>query len=361
MWQKFCFSWVINEVVRSSIVKVNLIQNQNKKNINFQGISPTKSNTGFKEYEFSYPFDDKNFDCYLELYSVGTDENGNFIVDETALENVKNGETLTKLEAGSNKINLAKKFLLSNDEPFAYHYKLLPKGAEANEYERAEFATEAGTLVCQGGAKHQKFNIYTPGSDCNHGGSMKLLLPDTYNAGFTYDEDGKVIPRRNFDKLFKSVRTFSNKVGGNLAGIERDVKAGKFNEYSRIISTPLFTDDSLSSHAYWNKNCMQMAQSLGNIDNYKSLQKAMFSKGLNLVSDGAFVNEGLEGIHFKHILKWGDKSPFFNWFRIAGLKDSPLTMPVFAKNKENIALRVVNPKYEYTQNAFKTTFFLQSK
>ena len=58
--------------------------------------------------------------------------------------------------------------------------------------------------------------------------------------------------------------------------------------YNRIISLPLFTDDDFSAHAYWNKNCMQMASSLGNINNYASLQRKMFAHGLNFVSDGAF-------------------------------------------------------------------------
>lgn len=331
-------------------MKVNFYQQFDRKNINFEGITPIKSNTGAKEYEFSFPFDDKQFNCFLEVYNVSTDDEKNFIVDEESLKNVKTGNKYIQLNSGSNKINLAKCYQISNDEPFAYHYKLLPKDKSPDNYDAADYAIEAGTVVYEGDAKHQKYNIYTPGSNCAHGGAMKLIIPDTYNAGFMYDEDGSIIPRRNLDKLFNSVRTFANKIGGSLAGVEQDVKAGKFNEYSRIISTPLFTDDSLTGHAYWNKNCMQIAQSLGNIDNYRSLQKAMFAKGLNLVSDGAFVNEGLEGIHFKHVLRWGDKSPYFNWFRIAGLKDSPLIMPVFAKNKEFISHRVVNPKYEYTQN-----------
>ena len=331
-------------------MKVHFNQLTENKRINFVGVTPTKSNTGFKEYEFGFPFDDRNFDCYLELYAVSTDANGNFIVDEEPLENVKNGDKLIKLNTGSNKVNLSRNYQISNNQPFAYHYKLLPHGTDANNFDKANYEIEAGLVVCPGNAKHQKYNIYIPSSNCSHGGSMKLLLPDTYNAGFTYDEDGAIVPRKDTEKLYKSSRTFANKIGGNLAGVEEDIKKGKFDGYSRIVSTPLFTDDSLSSHAYWNKNCMQIAQSLGNIDNFRSLQKAMFAKGINLVSDGALVNEGLEGIHLKHVLRWGDKSPFFNWFRIAGLKDSPLTLGVFSKNKEFIGHRIVNPKYNYTQN-----------
>ena len=113
---------------------------------------------------------------------------------------------------------------------------------------------------------------------------------------------------------------------------------------------PLFTDDSLTAHAYWNKNCFQMANSLGNIINYSAFLRLMLAKGMNLVSDGSYVNEGLEGVHFQHILKWGEKSPYFNWFRISGLKDSPLSLGVFGKNTEHVTHRLVNSPYKFIEN-----------
>ena len=120
--------------------------------------------------------------------------------------------------------------------------------------------------------------------------------------------------------------------------------------FTRFITLPLFTDDSLTAHAYWNKNCFQMAHSLGNINNYAAIQRKMFAKGMNMVSDGAYVNEGLEGTHFQHILKWGEQSPYFNWFRITGLKDSPLRLGVIGKATEHDTHRLVNSPYKFIQN-----------
>ena len=59
------------------------------------------------------------------------------------------------------------------------------------------------------------------------------------------------------------------------------------------------------------KNCMQIAQALGSVDDYARLQRKLFAHGINWVSDGAYVNEGLEGVHFKHVLKWGEKISVF--------------------------------------------------
>ncbi len=119
-------------------------------------------------------------------------------------------------------------------------------------------------------------------------------------------EDSNLIKR-----AIKGIKTITNKYGGTLAGLEEDVENGKYDMYNRIISLPLFTDDDFSAHAYWNKNCMQMASSLGNINNYASLQRKMFAHGLNFVSDGAFVNEGLQGVHFKNMLYWGEGVSLF--------------------------------------------------
>ena len=81
-------------------MKVNLNQQLDRKNVNFEGIKPVKSDTGFKEYEFSFPFDDKEFDCYLELYSVTTSNLDDYIVNEKSLANVKDGSKLIKLTTG---------------------------------------------------------------------------------------------------------------------------------------------------------------------------------------------------------------------------------------------------------------------
>ena len=150
---------------------------------------------------------------------------------------------------------------------------------------------------------------------------MKLIIPDNYNVVWKYDNTNKIVKKSDEEikSLLTSSKNFANKIGGSLAGIEKDLDDGKLDNFTRIVTTPLFTDDSVSAHAYWNKNCFQMANSLGNINNYASVQRKMFAKGINLVSDGAYVNEGLEGIHFQNVLKWGDKSPYFNWFNISGL------------------------------------------
>lgn len=338
-------------------VKVNFdLYNRQRNNYNpvsFKGYKTVKNDYGERIYEFNYPYDSKLYDCYLEVCSVETDKDKNYFIVE-GLKNYLSPDGYLKLKPGANRINLGEAFDLQENEPFAYHYALVPKGANRNNHGVYPiYKLDAGDYInFKNSGEHEIYNIVTGSNPTtNDIGSMKLLMPDFYNPLWTYDDNGKIVKNTKYDdKIKNTAKTFSNKLGGNLAGIEKDVRDGKFDGYSRIISTPLFTDDSLSSHAYWNKNCMQIAQGLGNINNYASLQREMFKKGLNFVSDGAYVNEGLEGIHFKHVLKWGEKSPYFEWFKAQNLKNGPLALGVFSKNTDFIRHRVVNSPYTYKQD-----------
>lgn len=305
----------------------------------FKGYSTVKDNYGCEDFAFNFPFDENTYDCYLEIYDVQKDKNGDYKIGDKVYNN-----ELLKLKSGSNKVNMASDYFI--DGPFAYRYKLINKYTD-----EASYRTDSGEQMMDD--KFRKYNLVTKGL-VNHGGAMKLISVDNFNAGYFYNKnmfakDYILKDEENLQKAMNSYKHFSNKIGGTLAGVEKAVDEGAFDSYSNIISLPLFTDDSLTSHAYWNKNCMQIAQSLGNINNYASLQRKMFAHGLNFVSDGAFVNEGLEGIHFANILKWGEKSPFVHWFNMSELKNGPVKFGVFSKNTGFVSHKIVNSPYKYTQ------------
>lgn len=331
-------------------MKVNFEKNHAGNGVAFKGYKPVKSDLGYNMYEFNYTFDDHNYDCYLELCAVEDDGNGNY-QNRRALKNFdKNTESL-KLKCGPNRISLAEHYNLNSDTPFAYHYRITPKGKPD---QTLKYDVDAGDIIdfTNGGSKaHLIFNIVVPGrTRGTRGGAGILAIPDSYNAMYAYDKDGKIIPNIKYVDAVKSTKHFSNKIGGSLAGIEHDLEAGKLDPYSKIYLTPFATDDSLTPHSYWGKNFFQIAQSLGNIDNYASLQKKLFVKDKNLVSDAALCNEGLEGIHFQHILKWGKKSYAYNWFR-ADLDQGPFGLGVLSRKKSFISHKIVNSPYIFTQQS----------
>lgn len=321
--------------------------NKAKEPVAFKGYKPTLSEDGFKNYEFSYVFDENKDDCYLEIFKLGHDRNGNYFTNGLAYNS--DGSTSYKLTSGQNRIDLAQTFGIDDNTPFAYHYVLVDKNSK-----HADIRIDSGESIDfrkNNNDDYSIFNIVLPTkSNLSRGGSMKLVIVDSQNVGKVYNDKNMIVEDSNLIKrALKGIKTITNKYGGTLAGLEEDVEKGKYDMYNRIISLPLFTDDDFSAHAYWNKNCMQMASSLGNINNYASLQRKMFAHGLNFVSDGAFVNEGLQGVHFKNMLYWGEESPYFNWFKASGLKDSPLSMGVFTKNKKYISHKIVNSPYTYEQ------------
>lgn len=340
-------------------ISLNLNRSKTNNNVQFEGYKPIKSNTGSREFEFNYVYDEDKKDCYLEIFLLDKDADGNWFVtgkkdpygNIKPLENTKH-EAEVLLEKGkATKINLAQEYGIRPDQPFAYHYKLVPKGQKNGT---PEYKIDPGNIINDKASSNRAHEIYNFVTDklstSTKAGAMKLIVPDFNNVSWVYDENNKIVPNKDIERAKKTNKNTANKIGGSLAGIEKDLDNGKLDNFTRIITTPLFTDDSLSAHAYWNKNNFQMAQSLGNINNYASLQRKLFAKGINLVSDGAYVNEGLEGVHFKHILQWGEKSPYFNWFKISGLQDSPLNMGVFGKRLEHVTHRIVNPKYDIKQS-----------
>lgn len=62
-------------------VSLNLGKNNaeiQKQNIAFGGFKVVKSEDGFKEVEFAYPYDEDKEDCYLELFRLDKDSYNNY-------------------------------------------------------------------------------------------------------------------------------------------------------------------------------------------------------------------------------------------------------------------------------------------
>lgn len=314
---------------------------KNNSTVAFGGYKPVKSEEGFKELEFAYPYDKDAYECYLKIYKVGKDKKGNYFVYDKAY--TRDGrEGIFVPHDGSKRIDFQNEFGFSQNQPFAYHYYLKGKNGH-----NSETRTEAGDLINQDGTEYNIVSSVKSG--LSKGGAMKLVIIDSQNVGYVYNDQNVVVKDERLAKRGQEgIKTLTNKFGGTLAGLEHGIDKGDYDYYRRIISLPLFTDDDFTGHSYWNKNCMQMVNSLGNINQYASLQRKMFAHGLNFVSDGAFVNEGLEGTHFGDVLKWGEDSPYYYWFRASGLKDGPLSLGVFSKNKDFISHKIVNSPNLYT-------------
>lgn len=320
------------------------------KNVSFGGYKPVVNDFGIREFEFSYPFDEDNQHCYVEIFTVNKNDLGNFSIKNKACDS--RGRDRFPLSAGINRINLTKMFGIDSTTPFAYHYVV------TNNNESVQKAQiDAGDSICERENPNDVndfriYNIVDPSkSDMSKGGAMKLVIPDSQNVGVVYKNDGSYETAAKIrNKREGLVKTLWNKLGGSLAGFEKDIDEGKYDRYARIISLPIFGRDNLSAHGYWTEELNQISPNLGNINNYASLQRKLFAHGINWVSDGAFVNEGLQGVHFQHVMKYGDDSPFFNWFNGSSLDGGLWSLGVFPKDTKNVTHKLVNPPYLYRQS-----------
>lgn len=336
-------------VTKEYFVKVSFDLNRDKVKNNckpsFGGYTFTKNDEGYRQFEVSFPYDEERDNCYLEVYRLDKDEYGNYFTTGRAY--TKDKKELYQLNPGSNKIDLSKEFGISDNQPFAYHYVLENKNNKSKWTE-----IDAGDVIDEGyGAKGYQniFNIVMPNrADISRGGSMKLVIIDSQKVGHIYNDENKIVVDSELAKRGENiVKTLNNKFGGTCAGVEEAAKNGEYDGYDKLISLPMFTDDDFTAHAYWNKNCFQTAISLGNINNFASMLRQLYAHDVNFVSDGAYVNEGLQGIHFKNVGRWGEDSPYKYWFKAPGLNDGPLSYGAFVKNKDFISHKIVNSPYKY--------------
>ncbi len=321
-------------------------------NQSFKGFELKKDERGKKYYSFSYPFDPNKYTCYLEIFGVAPDRNGDY--DKKGIRPLRNyaveGQTEVyskRLLPGENKVYLNKDFRLANNAPFAYHYSLVPN---TNKSAPPIYKIEAGDVIghADGSNCKELYNLVVPiGNIPVKAGAAILVFADNFDARWMYDKQGNIVPNPDAKKNLEVYKNFGNSVGGSLAGIHKALLDGRLDVYNRIFTLPLTSGDK--NTGYWLESGFQLTPSCGNVDNYEKFHKDLFRKGKTLVLDSPFTSEGLGGIHVQSILKYGEDDVFFNWFNCSSLKDMNAKTGVFGKRSKFIRHRLVNAPFKVFQ------------
>lgn len=180
-------------------------------------------------------------------------------------------------------------------------------------------------------------------------GQAILIMPDIHRPGAYYDKNGKIIydPQKQKDSE-QVIRTFSNKGGGSLAGVEYDIDMLKEMGIKKIFMTPIWGGDNRSSHKYWNKNDMQISDDMGTVDNYETFIRKSFKNGIQCVDDFAITSEGLEGIHIQDILRHAEYNPDLQYlFKLNNLNDGPIILGL--AQSPNTRFKPINPSVVYDE------------
>lgn len=320
------------------------------KSVAFQGYQHKKTETGVQAYSFNCPYDPDKYDCEVQFFKVGLDKKHNLFIKKGCDGKM---EPFFTAQVPKDGVSVEPDFdlNLTDNQPFAYRFALKNKNGDIVKYIAEDNNTVDGcTIITRNGT--------TPIKQ----GPMYLAIADTFApgyvyAGFHHKNTGKIIPPDDAKKaeianmIQNSSRSFSNTMGGTLAGLEAKVHELRQAGFKRIITCPLKGGDNASSHKYWNENNMVIAGGLGNINNYDSLQREAFKHGMNLVDDGTFTSEGLQGIHYQRAIKWMDpdnKPDEYYYFRMSGLQDDSLGLGVVPANYDNMRLKLVNCPFDVT-------------
>ena len=365
----------------------------------FKGYRHIKNDVGETVMRFNYPYDykDGNETCEVQIFRVKKTDKLNYKLDETPIAKIE-------LEPNGKEVNLQKETNLDKDETFAYRVirknkngDIVWSGADSGvkiREENGEYVfrlhnelepwkkehkklTDENcnpiTITNKNGEKVDAMDIYYEGTALD-GPAYKewgytlvtqngttpmvqgpgyLAMPDTLAPGWRYksfDEkgSGELVYDSEYQKKMEGmVKTVSNMYGGSIAGLEAKVPQLKEAGIKKFYTTPLANGDNRTSHGYYNKNNMQIQDNMGTSENYDSLMKTEFKNGMNHVFDATLTSEGLEGIHVRYALRWGDKAQTSKWFRMNGLKDAGIGFGVVPNEAQNLRHRVINAPFNY--------------
>ena len=346
-------------------------------NPGFKGYQHVKNETGETVMKFNYPYNYKEGEeCEIQFFKATPTENYNYKIDEKPIY------TLKMKPEGVN-VNLQDVTNLDKDEAFAY--RVIRKDKNGNEIWSGP---DTGVQVRKINDKEYGFRVHQDygwemsqtkdgktipayehladpndyaytlvarnGTAPTVQGSAYLAIPDTFKPGMKYKgfddpNTGEIYYDKDHQKNMEGViRSFSNRFGGGIAGLQDGISYLKANGYKYLFTTPIANGDDKSGHGYWNKNNFQVSPDMGNFENYKSFLKEMYRNGMGYVYDGTFTSEGLEGIHFQYALRWANRNPqTYYWFRLNGLKDTSIGLGVLPTKEDVLAHRIINAPYNY--------------
>ncbi|HEY9686564.1 MAG TPA: hypothetical protein V6C52_06275 [Coleofasciculaceae cyanobacterium] len=140
-------------------------------------------------------------------------------------------------------------------------------------------------------------------------------------------ENAGILPMRDHFKLF----------GGNEVGLFQAIPHLKQAGFTSLLFKPFIGGDNLSSHRYWTIDPYILNNSFSNKAAFRQFLKTTLANDLKIFADGAFVNQGFNGVQKLANLTHGFQSPYWNWFTYNETPEGtgPLSFPKHAFEKES--------------------------
>ena len=327
---------------------------QSQKQPVFNGFEVAKDENGIKYYNWSYPFDPSKYRCFLDVYPVLPDKNGDY--DNNTFKNkyasILDGTNSVELKPNeATPVYLDYIFGRVENAPFAYNYRLVPKN---NESGSAVIRFDAGDLVDKRNYMDDwssVYNIVVPnGINSGKAGAAILIDADNFDVRYMYDKNGIIVKNPDAEKGLNTYKNFANHIGGSLAGVHKALQDGRLDLYDKIFLLPHTSGDRTSAAGYWLESGFQFSSAVDNVDTFTKFQNELFAKGKTLVADSALTSEGLSGIHIQSILKNGEDDVFFDWFKCNPLKNMTAKISSMGAKTSDIRHKLINPPELPEQN-----------
>ncbi len=378
---------------------INKINGIAQSQLGFKSQSHKVNDVGGTIVTFNYPYDYNNETCEVELYKV-------IKTDKLNYKLLNNNPVVIPLKPEGVSVDLQKEANIGKDEPYIqvivrkdkktgkeiwrgadtgvklhmengelvhrYHYDpasiqaeytpLNPDGSQKFDKNGNPIVNKFNynsSIELQGSTlKEDKYTLITQnGTHPTVNGPAILAMPDTLAPGYRYrgfneNNTGEIVyePERQLHGE-SVIRTVSNTSGGSLAGVEASISKFKEHNIKKIPTTPFANGDNRTSHGYYNKHNKQIQSNMGNTENFDSLMNAEFRNGMNHVFDATLTSEGIEGVHVRYALRWGEQAQTSKWFRMNGLKDAGIGFGVIPTDAKNFRHRVINPPYLYEKQS----------
>ena len=305
--------------------------------IGFRGHKIIENDKGERLYKFYLPawrYDDAK----VELVRLIKDKNGNIVDYENINDDTRQPYQIS-IDKRDNSVifnpNDSDLYFGLGDKDFIIGYRFLVDG---------KLYTDNLQSVTVGGNKYnvaQDINI----SYINGPQTMYHVVPDIMNP----KGKNKKVRRLGGDQFIEfNTNSWRPSHYTNYGGTIRDIIDAipyiKSIGVRNVMTTPIFASGPMSI-GYWTNNAYQLDQSLGNEESYEDLILNLYRNGMNLILDGAFVNEGLEGIHLNDVNRFGKNSPYYYWFEFYGNEEDPIgygILPLDEKGKDKWDIRILN-------------------
>ena len=144
-------------------------------------------------------------------------------------------------------------------------------------------------------------------------------------------------------------RNHFNVLGGTINSVNEKIPELAESGFTDVLGNPITGQDNKSSQGYWTTNPYQVTNNLGDLKDLKNLLLNAFRHDIRWTMDGAFVNEGVEGVHIKDIMNWQYDSPFVHFFETKDIDNIAPRFGVLSKNpavNEHTHIQIINGPYK---------------